>query len=410
MSLKQRLYPTEEQTALLRMHTAHARFIYNIALEQRSMWTPAKRYFTQKINFATQSRQVTELRKEVDWLRAGSTVVQQGALSDLDAAFQRFFDGHAKYPTFKSSTDREGGFTVRDLSVRRINRKWARILIPKVGWVKFRLTYPWHEAQAATGARATLRNNHWHVSLTTPARAKALAGTGRSTGIDRGVTNTIATSDEALDTIPGLSAGEQRRFLALERRLSRQTKGSNRRQSTLEAMARLRGKLTNRRTDWIEQHTTRLARTYDLAVLENLPIGNMTARTKPKPDPENPGSYLRNGAAAKSGLNRVILASCWGKFATRLEHKMAVLKVNPANTSRECRICKHVSPENRKSQADFECVNCGHGEHADINAAKNILGRATSTTPTRGQSGARATKPRKRASTPTKHPTAAQAA
>lgn len=388
------------------MHADHARFIYNIALEQRSLWTPAKRYSPHKITYNTQARELTELRKDTDWLRAGSTVVQQGALRDLDIAFKRFFARQGRYPQFKSAMSGKDGFAIRDVSLRRINRKWALILIPKVGWVRFRLSYPWAEAKAATSARATFRAGLWHVSLTTPPRAKVLANTGRVVGIDRGVKNTVATSEGNLDTIPGFSTGEQARFLALERKLATQTKGSNRRQGTLKALATLRGKLSNRRTDWVEQNTTFLARSYDLAVLENLQISNMTRKPKPKQDPEKAGAYLPNGAAAKAGLNRVILASCWGMFATRLEQKMNVIKVSPVNTSRECRLCHHVSPKNRKSQAVFECESCGHEEHADINAAKNILNRALST-PTRGHSGARAKKP---ASTPIKHLQAAQVA
>lgn len=47
--------------------------------------------------------------------------------------------------------------------------------------------------------------------------------------------------------------------------------------------------------------------------------------------------------------------------------------VNPAYTSQTCSCCGHVSKENRKTQAKFICVECGHSDNADINAAKNIL-------------------------------------
>ena len=52
--------------------------------------------------------------------------------------------------------------------------------------------------------------------------------------------------------------------------------------------------------------------------------------------------------------------------------------VSSKNTSRKCRVCDHISPENRKSQAKFKCVQCGHSENADVNASRNILaaGRA----------------------------------
>ncbi len=101
----------------------------------------------------------------------------------------------------------------------------------------------------------------------------------------------------------------------------------------------------------------------------------MTRRAKPKPDPDNPGAFLPNGGRAKSGLNRAILASCWGRFAQRLDHKMPVIAVSAAYTSQECSRCGHTCPENRDSQAVFRCQECGFGLHADTNAAINIRDR-----------------------------------
>lgn len=69
----------------------------------------------------------------------------------------------------------------------------------------------------------------------------------------------------------------------------------------------------DRRTDWVEQVTTALARTYDLIALEDLNTAGMVRRPKPKPDPDKPAAFLPNGARAKAALNRAILASCWGR-------------------------------------------------------------------------------------------------
>lgn len=175
---------------------------------------------------------------------------------------------------------------------------------------------------------------------------------------------------------PGFSAGEQGRFVALQRRLSRQQKGSANRDRTKAKLGRLRLRLADRRGDWIEQTTTALADAYSAAAaVEDLPIRNMTRRAKPKPDPDNAGVFLPSGGRAKSGLNRAILASCWGKFAQRLDHKMSVTEVPAAHTSQECSKCGHICPENRESQAVFRCQGCGFEHHADINAAINIRDR-----------------------------------
>ena len=80
----------------------------------------------------------------------------------------------------------------------------------------------------------------------------------------------------------------------------------------------------------------------------------------------------------KAGLNRGILDAAWGEFARQLSYKVEwrggrVILVNPAYTSRTCRMCGHESSENRKTQSVFACVACGHQENADVHAAKNIL-------------------------------------
>jgi putative transposase len=53
-----------------------------------------------------------------------------------------------------------------------------------------------------------------------------------------------------------------------------------------------------------------------------------------------------------------------------------VIEVDPRHTSQECRLCFHVSRQNRKSQAEFLCTRCGYAAPADFNAARNIQARA----------------------------------
>jgi putative transposase len=121
-----------------------------------------------------------------------------------------------------------------------------------------------------------------------------------------------------------------------------------------------------------------LAQKNAVVVVEKLSTKSMTRRVKPVADPNNPGRYLRNGAAGKSGLNRAILSKGWYRFEVALRSVSRysgtqVVKVPAAFTSQRCSVCGQVDPKSRESQAVFRCTHCAHSGHADVNAAKNIL-------------------------------------
>jgi putative transposase len=105
----------------------------------------------------------------------------------------------------------------------------------------------------------------------------------------------------------------------------------------------------------------------------------MSSRARPVADPAQPGQYLPNGGSAKSGLNRAILSKGWHRFEVALKSAARysgtqVVKVPAAFTSQRCSACGHVDPKSRESQAVFRCTHCSRpAEHADVNAAKNIL-------------------------------------
>jgi putative transposase len=79
-------------------------------------------------------------------------------------------------------------------------------------------------------------------------------------------------------------------------------------------------------------------------------------------------------------LNRSILDQGWGEFRRQLAYKRAwnggtLLAVPPHNTSRTCLACGHVAKDNRLTQAQFLCVDCGYENHADVVGAINVLAR-----------------------------------
>jgi IS605 OrfB family transposase len=169
-------------------------------------------------------------------------------------------------------------------------------------------------------------------------------------------------------TVPGLSFGEQWRLRHLERKVAKARQGSNRRGRVKREIARLRARETDRRKDWCEKLSTRLARESDVIRVEDLNIKGMTRSA------HGTNTVPGRNVIAKTGLNRGIRRSGWGRLVRRLEDKAPgrVEKVNPAFTSQRCSACGHVDRNSRESQARFQCTACGIASNADVNAARNI--------------------------------------
>jgi transposase len=140
-------------------------------------------------------RQLAEARAVEPWLREGSSSVQRQALRDFDRAMAAFFDPQnpAGKPSFRSKRGTQG-FVIRDTKVRRVNRNHAMVVVPKCGWVRFRVS---RDLPAGPGmARVTCdRAGRWHVSFPAPRPPLDREPTGAVIGIDRGVRTALVTSD-----------------------------------------------------------------------------------------------------------------------------------------------------------------------------------------------------------------------
>ena len=226
----------------------------------------------------------------------------------------------------------------------------------------------------------------WFASflIKTELPVPASAPDGTAVGIDVGVAQFASFSDDqqfppgmdyaaALDKLAKL----QRTAAKMQGPVRGQRKASKNWLKQNRKIQKHHQHIANKRRHYTEVITKNAAENYQTVAIEDLKVKNMSASAKG--DSVTPGKNV----AAKSGLNRSILNGGFYQFRTRLEAKVsarsgAVIAVNPAYTSQTCSACGHVSKENRKTQADFECVKCGHTANADINAAQNILIRALS--------------------------------
>lgn len=377
--LEGRRYPlhlSDEQQRAAASFAAAARLVFNLAREQREA---AQRLCQKPPGYAAQCRDLTELRAEVDWLRAVPVHVCQQAIRDCHVAYQRFFSGVSSSPGWRKKSVNDS-FRFPDptqIGLRPLSHKWCEVRLPKLGWCRFRWTQPLDgEVRNVTVSRD--RTGQWWASSCVDTNRRPAPPNGRpAIGVDRGVVRAYQTSDGEDDyfEVPRLRRKEAERLRRLERRRARQRKGSRRRCRTIRQIAVMRRRERNRRWNALHQATSRLAREHGLISIERLDVKAMSASARGTV--EQPSRRRQQ----KRGLNREILACGWGQFRLQLAYKSLwygsrLVEVPAAFTSRSCSLCKHVAEESRESQAVFRCRACGYGPiNADYNAAMNIRER-----------------------------------
>ncbi|MFG2965785.1 RNA-guided endonuclease InsQ/TnpB family protein [Streptomyces sp. NPDC048288] len=378
-----------QEQALAEMLRDHCS-LYNGALqERRGAWRHVSKT---SIKYGMQSAQLREIRA-FDPERQGrwSFSSQQATLRRLDKAFAAFFrrvkSGEAPgYPRFRgvnwfdtvdfpkdgdgcrwNSTPRDAVTRVRFQGVGHVRVNQHR---PVVGHVKT--------------VSVKREGRKWFVVLTAEqGQPEPLPATGSVVGIDLGITNFLADSNGGF--VPGPRHGHRAaaKLESAQQALSRfprckaKDRTANHRRA-VEKVAQLHGKARRQRLDHAHKTALGLVRAHDFIAHEDLRIDNMSKAPAPKPDPDRPGTFLTNGAAAKAGLNKSINDAGWGVFLTILHAKAEsagreVIAVNPRNTSRTCPECGHTAKENRPTQEKFHCVSCGHHAHADTVGAVNVL-------------------------------------
>jgi putative transposase len=401
-----RLYPTLGQAERLTGWGHTCRAVWNVALAQRQFaWT--QRGVT--LRAVGQCRQLTEARTQLAWLADLPAQSAQQVLRHLDAAYDNWWN--PRHPAGPPKFKKRGAhlsvpFPGQAVAVGALNRRWAQVRLPKIGWVRFRLSRPFGgTVRNVTVSRDALG---WHVcfgvaSGERPAAANALPGCG----VDFGVACSAFVSDEpAPRRMPlTLTGGERRRLLGLERRKARQLRWakqhnggrySNRLRRSITEIARLRARQARRRADFTHKLTTDVAKRHGWVGIEDLRVVAMTASARGSV--EVPGRNVRE----KAGLNRAILDQTPGERRRQLAYKTRqygseLRLVAPAGTSQTCAACGHRDPASRPGCGRaFACTACGYQAHADANAARNIEALAAGQAVDRTRSHPRVARPSSR--------------
>ena len=209
-----------------------------------------------------------------------------------------------------------------------------------------------------------------------------------SIGIDAGLEYFVACSDGTLIEPPKFYRQSEDELTKLQRKREKRKERSKAQRKLNERIARLQQKISRQRRQWHFQAAQLLLDKADVVFVEDLKVGNMARRNKPKQADD--GTYLPNGQSAKSGLNKSFADAGISGFLndilpykaekahrprrgflgvrTEQEAGRLVVKVDPRGTSQHCAIClNRVTKE--LSDRWHNCPHCGASMQRDYNSA-----------------------------------------
>ena len=282
---KYRLYPTAEQEARLSAWVAAVRTVYNAALEQRKTYGRPKGTDPHYRDCRFSSfRQISEIKlrqlkhdEDLCWITDAPAQSFVHALRDLDKAFQNFFSGRARYPSYRRYGLNDS-FTLSVFTVGKSQRKgWLMnvvfgkdcVRLPKIGRVRYH-KHKKHLGKAKTVTVAR-RAGQWTISVACEIEiADPVASDLPAVGIDIGLTKPLMLSTgEFVERDRGLIKLDKRKR-RLQRELARCKRGSERRQRRKAKMSKVSRKIAERRNARIHRITTQITRTCGQIAIEDL--------------------------------------------------------------------------------------------------------------------------------------------
>jgi putative transposase len=358
------LMPPGDQQRDMRRFAGSCRFVFNKALALQKTNHEAGNKF---IRYVEMANLLPAWKVEFPWLKDAPSQALQHAIKNLDRAFTNFFEKRAAFPRFKK---RGFGDNIRFPQGFDLDQLNSRIFLPKLGWVRYRNSRD--VLGTVKNITVSSRDGKWFVSIQTAREVEQPVARGDAVGIDMGIIRFATLSD--CNVIPPLNIFK--RFAAdlrkAQQAMGRKKKFSNNWKKAKAKVQHIHVRIANARRDFLHKTSTAISKNHAMVVIEDLQVSNMSRSAAGTV--EQPGRNVR----AKSGLNRSILDQGWAEFRRQLGYKMSwnggqLIAVPPMNTSRTCPSCRHVSVNNRKSQAVFACVECGFEENADLVGAINVL-------------------------------------
>jgi putative transposase len=368
-AFKFELKPTGDQQRDMRRYAGACRFVFNKALALQIENHVAGEKF---IGYVVMAKHLTAWRNdgETPWLKEAPCHPLQHALKDLERAYQNFFAKRADFPRFKKKGQSDS-FRYPDQKQIKLDQANSRIFLPKLGWLRYRNSRD--VPGDVKNATVSGKNGKWYVSIQTERKVETPVHPSTSIiGIDMGIARFATLSDGSYFAPLNSFKRQEQALVKAQRAMSRKQKFSNNWKKAKANIQKIHARIGNARRDYLHKATTTISQNHAMVCIEDLQVRNLSKSASGTT--ETPGKNVK----AKSGLNKAILDQGWYEFRRQLDYKLEwnggqLIAVPPQNTSRTCPCCGHMSADNRKTQAQFLCVECGFEENADVVGAINVL-------------------------------------
>ena len=267
---KFRLYPTQEQTILINKTIGCTRYVYNHFLDLRIKLYEAEQ---KTLNFNACCLELTQLKKQIEWLNEVDSMSLQQSVKDLDKSYQKFFKEKKGFPKFKSKKNLKQSYRT-NANKGSIEVESNRIRLPKLGWVKFA------KSREVNGKilSATIRRNpsgKYFISLLCEVDIQPLLMVDHAIGIDLGIKELAVTSAGEHFGNPKYYRKYERKLKQLQRKLSKKQKGSRNRDKVRIKVAKAHETIRNCRQDFLHKLSTKLINENQVICLEDLKVENM---------------------------------------------------------------------------------------------------------------------------------------
>ena len=358
---KFRIYPNKNQEILIQKTFGSCRFVYNHYLAKR-----IEMYKTDKTTMSCNqcSKDMTSLKKELEWLKEPDSHALQYSLKDLDQAYKNFFrrvkqgDSKVGFPHFKSKKDNRKSYKTGYIN-NNIQVLEKQIKLPKLGLVKCKISKQ-IEGRILNATISQNPSGKYFVSVCcTDVNTPQYSPTGSVVGIDLGIKEFAITSDGVHIENNKFLKKSEKKLAKLQKQLSRKTKGSNNRNKARVKVARCHEKITNQRKDFLHKLSTKLIKNYDIICLETLKVKDMI---------KNPKLAKAISDVSWSEFVRQIgyKADWYGKIKQQIDTYYA--------SSQICGECGYKNSETKDlSVREWRCPECHTIHDRDENASNNIL-------------------------------------